>query len=432
MPGMVLACLSLLVTSGRAAELPANLEAAKRNYEGAISTAERDCRTRTQALNQEYAKSLDQLQDNAQANGDLDSVMATKSEKERYLKARTVTEADLSSSSAVLRSVQTQFLRASIGFEIEKNERLLGLARNHEAILTELEKELTKQGNFDEAVKVREERDLISSSPVISQIEYQLASLRVSLKRIAPETIASPAAGETPAAPRGEEWDTVGGPNVTIYPHGTSPPRSTDVVLKRPAGMSATDRGRSLHWVSAAVQFGEREVSDTRSGIVRAEQTQNFLRIVLGSRSVEKTIIKPTAVVEYFTRPSGGSGINRTSTEIIRLPNFVGSERTTIDTAGVRTGQRVVTTRRVRRVFGTDYYGFVLSVFNGDGDLVYQCAAPSQLKDKGIDKIPGGAVVASPVAPMNVQVAPQRVVRPAPVQAEEPGGGVWGGDNQSF
>lgn len=202
MPGMVLACLSLLVTSGRAAELPANLEAAKRNYEGAISTAERDCRTRTQALNQEYAKSLDQLQDNAQANGDLDSVMATKSEKERYLKARTVTEADLSSSSAVLRSVQTQFLRASIGFEIEKNERLLGLARNHEAILAELEKELTKQGNFDEAVKVREERDLISSSPVISQIEYQLASLRVSLKRIAPETIASPAAGETPAAPR--------------------------------------------------------------------------------------------------------------------------------------------------------------------------------------------------------------------------------------
>ena len=430
--GMVSGCLSFLVMAGQVAAVPSNLESAKKEYDSAISAANRYCRNKAQALGREYAKTLNKLQDNAQAKGDLDSVMAIKAEKDRYRKEGTVTESDLSSSSAALKSVQIQFLKASIGFEIDKNERIVSITKTHEAVLAALEKELTKQGNFDEAVKVRDEREKISSSPVISQTEYQLASLRLSLKRVDPETVAAASGGE--AATTGasaEQWATVGGPNVTIYPHGTSPQKPANTTFKRPAGMAPTDRGRSLHGVSASVLLGEREVSQTRTGAVQARRAHYSLRAVLGSRSVENTIVKPTVVVEYFTKPAGGSGINPPSTEIIRMPNFVGSERITVDTAGVQVSRRVVTSRWARRVIGNEYYGFVFSVFDGNGKLIHQCAAPSQLKDKGIDKIPDTGVVRRPVAPMNVQFAPQRVVRPAPVQAEEPGGGVWGG-NQEF
>lgn len=194
------AAVGLTTLNAKAAD-PAELPAAMEKQATARAAISTEFEGRLKLVKGWYTTSLDTLQQDATAKGNLDTLLGIKKERERAERALTAEEmAELKEPLLGLRGRYDQALET---LATQQKAREATAVRDYVASLEALEKRITQRGDIDGALKVREE---------VGKARSEAAALET--KRTAPDP---QVAAVTPAAP--------GSQPVTASPGATPAPK---------------------------------------------------------------------------------------------------------------------------------------------------------------------------------------------------------------
>ena len=115
-------------------------------------------------LNRQYAGKLRKLAEAVQDDGDLDKLVAVRSEIDRFQTQKTAPERDQLSEVAELRKLQKTYRKLLARIGAKRDDKRSRLAKKYEDALQVLEKGLTQRGDVDEALRVRAEREELRAS----------------------------------------------------------------------------------------------------------------------------------------------------------------------------------------------------------------------------------------------------------------------------
>ena len=136
------------------AQVPAELESATNNRAKALATAEAQHKDRVFALQKTYTADLDRQQALYQAKGDLDSVLAIKNERDRL--ERPLTAEEMRALPEALRASRARYDQGTTKSSTQERATVAAEDRNYIAMLQALQTRLTRAGDIDAAVKVRD------------------------------------------------------------------------------------------------------------------------------------------------------------------------------------------------------------------------------------------------------------------------------------
>ena len=399
-------CAILLAAApvGATGESDTLLASMRQKYDGKLATMEEEYRSKNEALPGQYVNSLGVLEKTTQEKGDLSGVLAIKAEQKRFGDASSVGPEDVLAENAALRDLQIKYIQFVTEREIEKNGKIVSLTEQYVNSLAEMEKDYTKKGQIEDAMKIRAEREQVLASPALSKAEFELADAKDRQASLEPlkqkpnqggdqkPTESSDSNNNPPAATDNSWGKNIGGKNVQIYQEGKEPLGS--VGKYRRMSMSTTDRGSTLQSVAADIMVGKEFLyKRDRDGKVDwpskfgwnphrfvEKQTRYNLRLVLGSKVAGEEVKKPVLLVEYFIKPEVRSKdeFQRETNEFVKLPNLVAGSKIVVDTSGitVEDGQY-----EGGRPYSIDFYGVIVSIFDGEKKLLYQTISSPALKD---------------------------------------------------
>ena len=182
--------------------VPDTLARYQKTYDAELAKIDAEAARRTDALAQQYAKSLAQSEQAAQKEGALDRLLAIRKEKDRFGAGGRVEEGDVSADMPELRALQQGYLKAAGAAKLDRSRGVLSLERQLEESLRKLQTRLTQAGKVDDALLAKAKLEAVQKRPEVTEAQFALAEADAHIK--AQEKPAAPAAQvETPppAAP---------------------------------------------------------------------------------------------------------------------------------------------------------------------------------------------------------------------------------------
>ena len=128
-------------------------------YKANAEKIDAEIKPKSDALQQQYLKSLETLKANAQRKGDLEKVKTVIAEMERFEETKSVPPAPDKDAIPEIKSLQANAARPFTQVEQDKRVRTTNLIKRYAQALESLQAELVKAGKFDAAEAVKEARE---------------------------------------------------------------------------------------------------------------------------------------------------------------------------------------------------------------------------------------------------------------------------------
>jgi hypothetical protein len=135
-----------------------DLKTCKATYEREIDAIILSHQTNMTKIRQQYGKSLNALLARVQKTGDLDKTTAVMDEIARFGKEKLMP--DQPSALTDIQDLQSSFRKQSSNYEASKVQKINSLTKKYVQALEKLQKSLVTQGKIDEAITVKNEREI--------------------------------------------------------------------------------------------------------------------------------------------------------------------------------------------------------------------------------------------------------------------------------
>jgi hypothetical protein len=112
-----------------------------------------------------FLQSLKKMEESYQAQGNLDTLLIVRTERERFEKERTLTDKHMTSTVPGLLTAQKSFLDMTSKTPLYHARRMLALITMYDSNLSRLQTQLTKEGDIPMAQEIKKERDNIQNLP---------------------------------------------------------------------------------------------------------------------------------------------------------------------------------------------------------------------------------------------------------------------------
>lgn len=395
----VVMCISVSLSAG--AKNSDKLQAMRAIYEENLNKIKDDNARMTRALPKDYLKALKALQQKMQGKGNLTGWTAVKEELSRFEIDRHVSKETLVTTPPELRALQMKYQKAARKYSLEKINSILSLRRMYLVSLSGLQKKLTKQGAIDDALAVKEETKRVKSSPDVTSAEFELAEYQAT-EELVKTDIAKREIVESDRARSGkdDESPVVKTDRYKIY-RGRKPPAISGIRFKklilRPTAHVSVGRKATINVMLASddnVATTDSSVGYGSRSISRAGSINHYLRVSVRSNSKTYVVENPTVLVQVFAKlaakHSGKLRPQQLSIEHINLPMLT-SDWVHIDLAPItisKSSHRYISGySHARYATGRDFYGVIVSIFDGAGDLIAQGASTSKLDNLATAKL---------------------------------------------
>lgn len=364
-------------------------------YDKHLAALETDYTTKLATWPQSYTQQLVRLQKKLQQAGDLERWARVQNEMDRFTASRSISPTNSANSFDDLTTLQSTFVEALRDYELDRNRRLVELAKQYTARVEEYQKLLTMQGDMDAALTYNAEIKRIRTSPEITAAEFDLAELE--LKVSPPEVDTDPV--EVDPNTQGLPLPTV----QTLTPEGVVVPGaivyagSGPAMAERPRRviLKPTDRAKtirklttkaSLHQSTSSYDGGD---SNAR---YKYEKSHNTLHVSLRAVSSDVSIATPYVVIQVFSKDISKKGAVDVREERIARTRLaeLGTDWVTIATPSIGITRY---TKDERYSAGTakggrEFYGAIVSVFDGQGELAYQGFEGNSLEKLAPSEVP--------------------------------------------
>ncbi|MBM4143906.1 MAG: hypothetical protein FJ225_10005 [Lentisphaerae bacterium] len=371
------------------------LDAYRQSYERAVAAVLKACRAKEARWPEDYLKALAALSMKCQKDGDLDGVIAAKAEQERFAAEQKITPEVIAGAPEALAALQSEHLGLLRQCLTERCRRIIELHAAYDDGLRALEQKLTRDGKIEDALKVRKQAELAREDPEVTGSAFDLAAYEA-------EAQAGAAAPEE--APREQERPAGGAPqpavaeNFKVY-SGKAPPGGPgyrEVALRRTgnARLSNSASVRFLLGEEARDERRSRGMSVYSSHSTVSAELEYHHRVVAKMSNLKDALENPTIVVQSYAKPLSGSGrtdpqeLGTLTAKIARLTG----DLTIVDFAPLSASQY---RNRYTSAYGSssynsgeEFYGAVVTVFDGNGEMAFQGASADSLKKLALTAVP--------------------------------------------
>lgn len=114
------------------------------------------------ALAEDYIAALKRIREIAQREGDLEKTKSALAEIERFTNAKVVNESDAKNSHVDIKPAQLSYIQEVSALALTRARNIVTLSDKYDKALAALQIQLTKEGNLDDATKVRDERTALT------------------------------------------------------------------------------------------------------------------------------------------------------------------------------------------------------------------------------------------------------------------------------
>lgn len=381
-------CLLLLFLSfslSAATNHADNLAALQATYREALNRIEAEYADKEKNWPAEYTKALKDLQKKMQEAGNFEGWSAIIKEMKRFEADQNIPKETLITAPDELKALQTIYQDVMPKYVLEKSRKVVSLTERYIDSLKKLQKKFTMQNKMEEAMSIDVEIKRTKSSAAVTAAEFEFAEHEAKqVKEQPPET--KPVESEKPETQKKRE--EIGEVSVSqqkaegidIYEDGKSPPSIHNVFFKR-SSLYPTEYSPVAQKVGISLLLGQRSGADVRSSSV----SQYYVRLAVRSAKVGTILNKLTVVVQYFAKNPGKTRgriepqrmdvqrikLSKLDTQYVHIDccplprdtlNYPSSPETPVCWWGNK-----------------EFYGIIVSVYDGDGVLVFQGASSSSL-----------------------------------------------------
>jgi len=159
----------------------ADIKTLKVKYEQGLAAIQEDTNKALANSVQGYADALKALGRKLQGAGDLDGMLAVKKESERFEKEKAIPESAVVADCVALKDLQLRWQKMPDAIDVSKSKKIVTLSGSHIAALEELKKQLTMQGQVDEAVEAKNEIERVRTSAEVTAAEFVLTNAGIDL-----------------------------------------------------------------------------------------------------------------------------------------------------------------------------------------------------------------------------------------------------------
>jgi len=154
-----------------------SLDSLRQSYEQSVQKQQVGAGTALLGKLDDYRKALSALADKFQKAGDLEGLLACKQEQERFEMDKQIPLEPASGTPAAIAKLQTDYRKSVAQMETDKYSGLLALTEKYVGQLNALKKQLTVQGEIDEALKMKAEVERVKTSAPVAAAEFAIAEL---------------------------------------------------------------------------------------------------------------------------------------------------------------------------------------------------------------------------------------------------------------
>jgi hypothetical protein len=387
-----------------------DLKSLRQAYDKAIAKIESDHAAAMQNQPTAYLKELQKLQQNLQKAGNLDGWTAVNQEIERFKTEQTIPDETDASILDGIKNLRAAYKNTLTKCDLEKSKRIIATTKQYVEQLNTLQTNLTKAGKVDEALEVNSEIKTVKSDSKVTSSEFAVAAYEQQNKKETPPPVKPPEQPKkdesdkqaaTPTPPADSTNKSTASGDVKTY-EGQPFPNTSGQSFKNET-MVLTDRVTGGQKISGAVSMStqndmQKSTSTYYSSTERTKQgaMSYSIRISLKSANRTYTLEDPKLVIEYFSKPAANSGradAKKFDTKTYSIPKIDGTRVVNVEFPVV--SLQSSSYKYVSGYWGTEsyasgneFYGFVISVFDSKGTLIFQAASNNTLKKLGTAKLP--------------------------------------------
>lgn len=350
---------------------------------------------RVSALKTQYLAALETLYQKAISKGDLDGVIAVKSEKDRILTDVSLADAERAALPEALKTQRLSYDQNSARVIKEQGDQLRQLYDKYKKMLELQEKKLTLQGLVDDALAVRAEKErMMDDLPAAAGEQPAAPAAPAATKPVDPFTNAAQTA------------------SYTFYKPGTEPPVSQkDMQKLQSFPASAQSRAAGMVYtleIGVVTSKGKLQTSkNANTGwYTKSEAGTIFHKPRIWITGRNKSIPAGSKLVlEYFSSNIQTSGRQKDCVEVIVLPTIPQGKTVIVDGKGIglykyeyeqNWGGGVSKSKQ-----GREFEGLIVSIYGQDGSALFQ-----QMTSQTLDEEVSPALPLEKACPQDPQPLP--------------------------
>ena len=176
---MAIAFVFATASAASAQDLKDILSKHQQAYEQELAKNDTGVRKALEALPEQYLQALKKLEQTFQQAGDLDGLLQTRKEIERFTASKQLPDEASAQPLKALSDIQRKFVERSRDMNLNRNRQVVALADRYLAVLESLKKSLTVQGKIEDALQVNAEINLVKKRAEITAAQFALADAGV-------------------------------------------------------------------------------------------------------------------------------------------------------------------------------------------------------------------------------------------------------------
>lgn len=378
-------CSGMSVAAGDEQNVPqTRLQVQKDYYTRSMADVDRQHDKSAASLLTKYRTALTALRTECQKAGDLQGLLACKTELERLEKDGTAPQSDNLSENPKLRKLQTISIETSATLEKETNQSILDLYNNYVTVLEAEKKRLTIAGQIETAKAYDAEITRVKNGT------KEQAAANLAKNTGTEESVQTKTDGPTdkPSKPFHE-----GKAECKIHTETAPAP---GLEMKR-QDLFGTRLGGRILKINAIAELGTKENLETRKNSSEYSRSKtesgtldNVLRLTLATQEKGETIQGITVLIQYFGTEAGARGKvdpKEVDVESVKLPK-ISNQKLILDFPAVSLRRYVY---RYRSSFssshksesGQEFYGLMVTILNDKREILYQAVTKQTLIDSG-------------------------------------------------
>lgn len=163
--GMVIVAFLAVLQSVVHASVVADLARMRTTYTNEVGKIEKECAASITSWGEQYSAALRNLEQSYQKAGQLEPLIAVKKELKRFVDDKTIDELSITNTFPELYRVQKTFAATGKALPANRESRLTQLKQLYDRNLQTLQENLTRQGDLDGALTVKNTRDMLQRPP---------------------------------------------------------------------------------------------------------------------------------------------------------------------------------------------------------------------------------------------------------------------------
>ena len=335
------------------------------SYESAVERYRQEFFNKKQHSCINYVKALKSRQKKMQSSGDLDGWAVINSELARFREKPVVREVD--ESHDFLKTIQLSYIKHIDKLESDKNEQIVKITRQYISELEGLKKKKTQAGEFADAFAYKAELEKVNNGDA-----YKAALKSVGRK---------PTDGHKnkTSGQRGDKPPKVtrSHDGSTIYPSGTRAPSGGISYKAIPLARTKQTPLPCPVMARLSVKVSKTKGSSSYSSVKERCSARVSLRALQSAGAFSDV----TVVLQYYSR-TNSSGLELLENKNVKLSKleqaFAVIDFSTVSVRYMPNYRYSEGHRTIRRT-NSRFYGYVVSVFDSDGKLIYQGSSKRQL-----------------------------------------------------